>query len=127
MTELALNAPEFKQRLDEYLWVTSWELMGQYDLRLNPLLDGASPFSTELRICAMVKPVGVQKGDSDVAVRHKLYTSYECVVKILTDMGVQWTEYPTFEIGGMVERTFSGKTQLITEARVELRMGVRNE
>jgi hypothetical protein len=125
MTELALNEPAFRQRLDEYLWVTQWELQGQYSML--PGLHGASPFSTELRICAMVKPVGVQKGDSDVAIRHKLLLSYECVVKILTDMGVQWAAYPTLQIGGMVERTFDGKTHLITEARVELLMGVRNE
>jgi hypothetical protein len=125
MTELALNESVFRQRLDEYLWVTQWELMGTYSL--NPMMDGGTPFSTELRVCATVKPVGVVRGDSDVAIRHKLLLAYECVVKILEDMGVKWMAYPTLEIGGMVEYRFGGELQLISEARVELRMGVRSE
>jgi hypothetical protein len=111
-------------KLDEYLFITQWDTERLY---LYDPTEGDLGGGLELNIRALVKPVGVKPGDSSVIIRHKLLLAYECAMHILEEMKVHWVRYPELLLGGEVIRNTDGSTRLVSEARVELVIGVTNE
>jgi hypothetical protein len=110
-------------KLDEYLFVTQWDTQRLYLYEPHGNVSNA----LELSIRALVKPVGVKPDDSSVIIRHKLLLAYECAMHILEEMKVDWVRYPELLLGGEVIRNTDGSTRLVSEARVELVIGVTNE
>src|SRR3954468_2552426 len=118
--------PVLNGKLDEYLFVTQWDTQRLY--LYDPLgEDPEGVWNLELNIRALVKPVGVKPDDSSVTIRHKLLLAYECAMHILEEMKVHWVKYPELTLGGEVIRGMDGSARLVSEARVELVIGVTNE
>jgi hypothetical protein len=115
------RVPVLGGKLDEYLCVTQWEVQNLYSLRM-PMMDGDTRLDAALRVCAVVKPVGVRQEDSDVTIRHKLLLAYECAVHILEEMQVQWLDYPELSFGGRVVHLPGGGQHLVTEATTDWTM-----
>jgi hypothetical protein len=111
-------------KLDEYLWITAWDLHTTVAVS-SPVMLGTVTKQTILRVEAIVKPLGMHRDDTPAAIRHKLLMAYECAICIIEQMGVEWDRYPELTFSGQANR-FDGPPRLLTEARVDLWMVVTN-
>lgn len=113
MAKLVRQESPLGGKLDEYLWIHSWQrnYVRAFASMREELVD--------IEISGNVKPIGVQPEDSDVVVRHKLLLAYECALAEIKKQGYEHKSFPDLQFTGTVLNHLGGPQSLVVEAKFD--------